>query len=154
MSATSAWWPRRPAERTRVISAVHGFAGSPAAVDRAGNEHLMDAAARAGAAFVLLSVVGASAQHPMELFRAHLTLNEVAAIIAQLTGCRSVQHVPRSALRAMAIMTALVKPVLSRQVRAALMMDTTDMSFDSARRAGPSRPFPLRLPAGSDGPGS
>lgn len=141
MSATSAWWPRRPAERTRVISAVHGFAGSPAAVDRAGNEHLMDAAARAGAAFVLLSV-GASAQHPMELFRAHLTLNEVAAIIAQLTGCRSVQHVPRSALRAMAIMTALVKPVLSRQARAALMMDTTDMSFDSAaaRRAFPALP--------------
>jgi hypothetical protein len=113
------------------------------AVDRAGNEHLMDAAAPAGAAaFVRLSVVGASAHHPMELFRAHLTLNEVAAIIAQLTGCRSVQHVPRSALRAMAIMTALVKPEPSRQARAALMMDTTDMSFDSAaaRRAFPALP--------------
>ena len=82
-----------------VISAAARLRRIPGeAVDRAGNEHLMDAAARAGAAFVRLSVVGASAQHPMELFRAHLTLNEVAAIIAQLTGCRSAQHVPRSAL--------------------------------------------------------
>ena len=39
-------------------------------------------------------------------------------------------------------MTALVKLVLSRQARAALMMDTTDMSFDStaARRAFPALP--------------
>ena len=45
-----------------VISAVHGLAGpggvSPASVDRAGNAHLIDAAARTGAAFVLVSVVG------------------------------------------------------------------------------------------------
>jgi uncharacterized protein YbjT (DUF2867 family) len=40
-----------------IISAVHGFAGpgrvSPASVDRAGNAHLIDAAASTGAAFVL-----------------------------------------------------------------------------------------------------
>jgi uncharacterized protein YbjT (DUF2867 family) len=57
-----------------VISAVHGFAGpggvSPASVDRAGNAHLIEAAARTGAAFVLVSVVGASAGHPIGLFRA------------------------------------------------------------------------------------
>ncbi len=57
-----------------VISAVHGFAGpggvSPASVDRDGNAHLIDAAARAGAAFVLVSVVGASPGHPIGLFRA------------------------------------------------------------------------------------
>jgi uncharacterized protein YbjT (DUF2867 family) len=49
-----------------VVSAVHGFVGSggvsPASVDRDGNRHLIDAAARAGAAVVLLSVVGASAE--------------------------------------------------------------------------------------------
>jgi len=57
-----------------VVSAVQGFAGpgrvSPASVDDRGNAHLIDAAAAAGADFVLLSVVGASADSPMELFRA------------------------------------------------------------------------------------
>ncbi len=64
-----------------VISAVHGFAGpggvSPALVDRAGNAHLIDAAARTGAAFVLVSVVGASPGHPIELFRAKHAAEEV-----------------------------------------------------------------------------
>jgi NADH dehydrogenase len=56
-----------------VVSAVHGFSGpgdvSPASVDRDGNRHLVDAAARAGATVILMSVVGASAESPMELFR-------------------------------------------------------------------------------------
>jgi len=56
-----------------VISAVQGFAGpgdvSPRSVDRDGNFNLVEAAAGAGAAVVLMSVVGASADHPMELFR-------------------------------------------------------------------------------------
>ena len=56
-----------------VVSAVHGFAGpggvSPASVDRDGNRHLVDAAARAGATVILMSVVGVSAESPMELFR-------------------------------------------------------------------------------------
>jgi uncharacterized protein YbjT (DUF2867 family) len=57
-----------------VIFAVHGFAGpggvSPASVDRAGNANLIGAAARGGAAFVLVSVVGSAPAHPIELFRA------------------------------------------------------------------------------------
>ena len=57
-----------------VISAVHGFTGPggvcPASVDRAGNANLIDAATAAGAAFVLISVVGACAGHPIGLFRA------------------------------------------------------------------------------------
>ncbi len=56
-----------------VVSAVHGFAGtgggSPATVDRQGNINLIDAAKDAGAGFVLMSVVGAAADSPMELFR-------------------------------------------------------------------------------------
>jgi len=56
-----------------VVSAVHGFTGpggvSPASVDREGNLHLIDAAARAGATVILMSVVGAAADSPMELFR-------------------------------------------------------------------------------------
>jgi uncharacterized protein YbjT (DUF2867 family) len=57
-----------------VISAVQGFAGpgrvTPTSVDRDGNANLVDAAAGAGAHVVLMSVVGASADNPMELFRA------------------------------------------------------------------------------------
>jgi NADH dehydrogenase len=53
---------------------MHGFAGvggvSPASVDRDGNFHLIEAASSVGAAFILMSVVGAAADHPMELFRA------------------------------------------------------------------------------------
>ena len=56
-----------------VVSAVHGFAGpggvSPAAIDRDGNRHLIDAAVRAHATIILMSVVGAASDHPMELFR-------------------------------------------------------------------------------------
>jgi uncharacterized protein YbjT (DUF2867 family) len=56
------------------LSAVHGFTGpgnvSPQSVDRDGNMNLVDAAAQLGTDVVLMSVVGASAQHPMELFRA------------------------------------------------------------------------------------
>jgi uncharacterized protein YbjT (DUF2867 family) len=56
-----------------VVSAVHGFAGpgrvTPAAVDRDGNRHLVAAAGAAGADMVLVSVVGAAPDHPMELFR-------------------------------------------------------------------------------------
>lgn len=56
-----------------VVSAVHGFAGpggvSPASVDRDGNRHLVDAAAHAGATVILMSVVGAAPDSPMELFR-------------------------------------------------------------------------------------
>jgi len=56
-----------------VVSAVHGFAGSggvsPAAVDRDGNANLIAAAEAVSASFILMSVVGAAADHPMELFR-------------------------------------------------------------------------------------
>jgi uncharacterized protein YbjT (DUF2867 family) len=77
--------PRSVAEAldgaSTVISAVHGFAGpggvSPASVDRAGNAHLIAAAANVGAAFVLMSVVGASPAHPIELFRAKHAAEEM-----------------------------------------------------------------------------
>ncbi|HEX5534563.1 MAG TPA: NAD(P)H-binding protein [Actinomycetales bacterium] len=55
-----------------VVSAVQGFAGpdvSPAGVDRDGNINLFDAAKSAGADVVLMSVIGAAADSPMELLR-------------------------------------------------------------------------------------
>ncbi|MEO7421391.1 MAG: NAD(P)H-binding protein [Ornithinibacter sp.] len=55
---------------TVVVSCVTGFPGQePADVDRDGNIALIDAAARAGADVVLVSVLGASAHSPMQLFR-------------------------------------------------------------------------------------
>src|SRR5579862_5892044 len=56
---------------TTVVSAVQGFAGpgkvSPESVDNHGNANLIDAAAERGAHMILMSVVGASSDHPMEL---------------------------------------------------------------------------------------
>lgn len=192
-------------DATTVVSAVHGFAGpgrvSPASVDRDGNANLIDAAAKLGAHFVLMSVVGAAADHPMELFRAkhaaeqylrasgtawtivrstafielwaeilakgvifgrgtnpinfvsvtdvaaaveraatdpgsagkvvevggprNLTFNELATLLQQSRGTSSkVRHVPRTLLR-------LIAPV-SRQARAAVTMDTIDMTFEAS----------------------
>ncbi len=64
-----------------VISAMHGFTGTgkytPQSVDRDGNVHLFDAARRAGVEHVvLLSIQGATADHPMELFRAKCAAEE------------------------------------------------------------------------------
>jgi uncharacterized protein YbjT (DUF2867 family) len=57
-----------------VVSAVHGFLGpggvSPGSVDDLGNANLIGAAEAADVEhFVLISVVGAAPDHPMELFR-------------------------------------------------------------------------------------
>ena len=57
-----------------VISAIHGFGGEGAlgvrAIDRDANAALIDAAVAAGVDhFVLVSIHGASADHPIELFR-------------------------------------------------------------------------------------
>jgi uncharacterized protein YbjT (DUF2867 family) len=82
-------------EVTTVVSAVQGFVGpgrvSPASVDRDGNANVVDAAATVGADVVLLSVVGASPEHPMELFRAkyaaeqHLRSSDVRWTIVRAT---------------------------------------------------------------------
>jgi uncharacterized protein YbjT (DUF2867 family) len=56
-----------------VVSAIHGFTGtrgaSPATIDYQGNINLIDAARTADAEMVLMSVVGAAADSPIELFR-------------------------------------------------------------------------------------
>ena len=57
-----------------IVSAVHGFAGpgrvSPRTVDDMGNRNLIAAAQESGSRMVLVSVVGAAPDHPMELFQA------------------------------------------------------------------------------------
>jgi NADH dehydrogenase len=173
---------------------------TPASVDRDGNSNLIDAAAAVGADVVLVSVVGASADSIMELFRAkhsaeqflrgstvgwtivratafvemwagimtkplvfghgdnpinfvsvtdvaavvvravtdpnlrgqtlevggprNLTFNQLAATLQQVRGRPGkVHHVPRSVLRVLAM--------AARQPRAAIAMDTIDMTFDA-----------------------
>jgi len=73
----------------------------------------------------------------------NLTFNEIAAILQETTGRHApVRHIPRPALRVMAWLTAAIKPELARQARAALAMDTIDMTFDPTptRRAVPGLP--------------
>jgi uncharacterized protein YbjT (DUF2867 family) len=213
-----------------VISAIHGFAGpgrvSPATVDRAGKAHLIDAADRTGAAFVLVSLVGAAPDHPIGRFQAkyaaeqalrasgiswtivratafmetwgkimeqslqasgkilvfgrgnnpvnfvsatdvaalvshavvtrglrsqflelggpdNLTFDQVASLLQETIGsAATVRHIPRLALHAMAMATAGLKRDLARQARAALAMDSIDMTFDPSRirRAFPQLP--------------
>ncbi|MFL6081110.1 MAG: SDR family oxidoreductase [Ornithinibacter sp.] len=57
-----------------VVSAVQGFMGpagaTPQSVDHDGNVHLIEAAEKAGADVVMVSVIGASPESPMELMRA------------------------------------------------------------------------------------
>ena len=204
-----------------VVSAVHGLTGptrtSPEAVDRDGNARLVMAARRAGVGhFVLVSGVGAAADHPMSLHRMKyaaeqnlqasglsystvratsfletwleiigakigsggpalvlgrgqnpinfvsaddvaafvclavardprigqhvsvggpqdLSFTEIAEhLLANVSGTPGTRHVPQPALRAMSVLARPIKPALARMARAALVMNTTDMTFDAA----------------------
>ena len=63
-----------------LVSAVQGFTGhgkvTPESVDHRGNIALIDAAAAVGADVILVSVIGAAPDHPMELFRAKHSAEE------------------------------------------------------------------------------
>ena len=197
-----------------VVSAVHGFLSSPAAIDRDGNANIIDAAAAAGADVILMSMVGVAADSPFELFRMkfaaeqrlrssgvrwtvvrptayletwidvfeqtaarsgrplvfgrgrnainfvsagdvadlvervvcdpatrgetfsiggpqNLTMLEFAAAIQRAAGrAAPPRHVPRAALRTMATLAQPFRPAFARQNRAALLMDSTDLTFD------------------------
>ncbi|MEO7360724.1 MAG: NAD(P)H-binding protein [Gemmatimonadaceae bacterium] len=82
---------------TTVVAAAHGFGApdvSPATVDHAGNITLIDAAQRVNADVVLMSIVGASTENTVDLFRAK------AAAEAYLQAA----NVPYSILRCTAFM--------------------------------------------------
>ncbi|MDX6365617.1 MAG: hypothetical protein QOK30_693 [Nocardioidaceae bacterium] len=78
-----------------VVSAVQGVTGkggnSPATVDRDGNVNLVDLAAEVGADVVMMSVVGASPDSPMELFamkyaaEQHLRASGIPATVVRAT---------------------------------------------------------------------
>jgi NADH dehydrogenase len=71
------------------------------------------------------------------------TFNQVAELLQEAAGRKAtVRHISRPALRAAACLSAAVRPALARRARAALAMDTIDMTFDSTmtRRAFPALP--------------
>ena len=78
-----------------VVSAVHGFVGvggvTPANVDRDGNFNLIDAAAKANAAVVLVSVDGSSPDHPMAAsgWRGWSGIHNPSATVGMLTSVPS-----------------------------------------------------------------
>jgi uncharacterized protein YbjT (DUF2867 family) len=204
-----------------VISAVTGFGpggDGPREVDLVGNQNLIAAAAAAGAKhFILVSIHGARADHPLSLYRAkfmaeerlqasgldwtiirptvfmelwagivgdsllkgghatvfgrgrnpinlvsvvdvarflelavfdptlhrtvldiggpeNLTLNDVVAIIATTNGLLpKARHIPVTALRVGALLMRPFRADLAGLIRASLLMDTADMSFNPAK---------------------
>ena len=58
---------------------------------------------------------------------ANLTMEQLARHL----GASKVRHIPRSALRFSATLLPPFAPAFARQARAALVMDTTDMTFEN-----------------------
>jgi uncharacterized protein YbjT (DUF2867 family) len=205
-----------------VISAMHGFVGSgaysPQTVDRSGNSNLIAAARKAGVNhFILLSINGAAADHPIELFRMkyeaeqelrssglpwtiirpaaymetwarvlgepliktgktmifgpgnqpinfvsaydvalvvelavidpsmqgevvdvvgpeNLSFNRFVEIFEAVTGKSGrKKHLPLPVMRAVSVLMRPINPILARQARAGVTMNTRDMSFDTSQ---------------------
>ena len=209
---TRRWWAWAPS-CLRFTGLATSDDVSPASVDRDGNRHLVNAAAAANAAVVLMSIVGASAEHPIELFRMkhaaeehlrasgvpwtivratafaefwldlldqtaggsgrpvifgrggnpinfvsvsdvaalveravvdpstrgatfeiggpqNLSFNELAAGLQRASGRTAPpRHVPRTILRLLAAVLGPIQPNRARQMRAAIAMDTMDLTF-------------------------
>jgi hypothetical protein len=73
-----------------------------------------------------------------------LTFNQLAAMVQEVTARRGVvRHVPMPVLRIMGLISGAFSPQLARQARAAVVLDTLDMSFDAepARREFPNLPI-------------
>jgi len=61
----------------------------------------------------------------------NLTLNELAGMLQRSMGWRgSLRHVPQAGLRTMGVLVRPVNPTMARLGRAALVMDTCDLTFD------------------------
>ena len=63
----------------------------------------------------------------------NLTLAEFVALLSERADHSGApRRVPRSVLRAMSVLLRHVRPSFARQARAAVVMDTTDMTFDAS----------------------
>ena len=62
-----------------------------------------------------------------------VTFNQFAEALQAVTGhAAKVKHVPRPALHVMSLAMRIPNPTLARQAAAAVVMDTSDMTFDSS----------------------
>jgi uncharacterized protein YbjT (DUF2867 family) len=61
----------------------------------------------------------------------NITLNRVAEIFQKVTGCRGkVSHVPLPVMRVMSTIMQPLNPALARQIKAGVVMDTTNQEFN------------------------
>jgi NADH dehydrogenase len=66
----------------------------------------------------------------------NLSIREFVDTFEQETGATGPKrHVPRPVMRTMSHLMRHIQPTVAGQIRAAVVMDTTDMSFDSSRTA-------------------
>ena len=95
-----------------VISAIHGFIGTggvtPESVDRDGNAHLISAAARNEAAFMLISAIGTAPDHPWKLARA--------------------KHAAEENLRQSGVPYAIIRPSAFTETWGAMMLSSLQTS--------------------------
>lgn len=95
-----------------VISAIHGFIGTggvtPESVDRDGNAHLISAAARNEAAFILISGIGTAPDHPWDFVRA--------------------KHAAEQNLRQSGVPYAIIRPSAFTETWGAMMLSSLQMS--------------------------
>ena len=107
--------------------------GGPALVLGAGRNPINFVSADDVAAFICLAVDGdhrigeeLSVGGPEDL-----SFVEIAdLLIAHSLGGQGTRHVPLPVLRAMSVLARPVRPAFARQAGAAVVMNTTDMSFD------------------------
>jgi NADH dehydrogenase len=81
---------------------------TPESVDRDGNAHLISAAARNGAAFVLISAIGTAPDHPWELMRA--------------------KHAAEENLRQSGVPYAIIRPSAFTETWGAMMLSSLQTS--------------------------
>jgi uncharacterized protein YbjT (DUF2867 family) len=74
----------------------------------------------------------------------NLTMRQVVETVERETGkSGKVRSVPLPVMRLMATLMRPVKPALARQIRAGVVMDTADMTFDASERAERFPSIPL-----------
>lgn len=78
----------------------------------------------------------------------NLSMNQLVHRFAELTGAWDrEQHIPLPMLRAMSAVMRPFRGALARQAKAAVVMDTTDMTFDGSKTA---QSYPTIQPTGLD----
>ena len=73
----------------------------------------------------------------------NLTLNQVAEIFENMSGCRAKKrYVPLPMMRIMSSLIQLINPALSRQIRLGIYLDTANLCYDMTETL---KVFPLPL---------